>query len=92
MSLPQVINPHERVVSTEPVHIQSATFLYRVASEPAHVAWIVETITVVVEIVFSIIVFRREAMAEQVNKRAGCGDEITEGIAGVLCNCVTVSV
>ena len=55
-------------------------------------AGIIKTVAVVIETVLCIIVFCREAMAEQVNKRAGCGDEITEGVVRVLGNCVASSI
>ena len=52
----------------------------------------VEAVAVVVELSYGVIVFSREAVAEQVNKRAGCGDEITEGVVRVLGNCVASSI
>ena len=52
----------------------------------------VEAVAVVVEAGFGIVVFRGEAMAEEVGKRAGLGDEIAEGVVGVLRDGVAICV
>ena len=52
----------------------------------------VEAVAVVVKIGFGIVVFRGKAVAEEVGKRAGLGNEIAEGVVGVLRNGVAVCV
>ena len=52
----------------------------------------VEAVAVVVKTSFGIVVFRGEAVAEEVGKRAGLGDDFAESVVGVLRNCVTVCV
>ena len=43
-----------------------------------------EAVTVVVKTNFGIVVFRGKAVAEEVGKRAGLGDDFAEGVVGVL--------
>ena len=52
----------------------------------------VEAVAVVVEAGFGIVVFRGEAMAEEVGKRAGLGGEIAEGVVSVLRDGVAICV
>ena len=52
----------------------------------------VEAVAVVVESGFGIVVFRGEAVAEEVGKRAGLGDDVAESVVGVLRDGVAVCV
>ena len=44
----------------------------------------VEAVAVVVKTSFGIVVFRGEAMAEEAGERARLGDDVAEGVVGVL--------
>ena len=52
----------------------------------------VETVAVVVEAGFGIVIFCRETMAEETGERAGLRDGVAEGIVGVLCDRIAVGV
>ncbi len=52
----------------------------------------VEAVAVVVKTSFGIVILRGEAVAEEVGKRAGLGDEIAEGVVGVLRDGIAVCV
>ena len=52
----------------------------------------VEAVAVVVKAGFEVEILCREAVAEEVGKRAGLGDEIAEGVVGVLRDGVAICV
>ena len=52
----------------------------------------VEAVAVVIEAGFDVVVFCRETMAEEVGERPGLGDDVAEGVVGVLRDGVAVGI
>ncbi len=78
--LPESINIVNRVVFTETTQINSSKLFYRIVIEPDAPIRGIETVAVIVEPSFGIVVFRREAVAEEV----GEGARLRNGAAEVV--------